>query len=132
MSSSLLIRRALVLPGGGDWKARRADILIRDGRIDAVGELQQHADRVIDGNSLLAVPGFVNAHYHSPPSILRGTADGFSHPAFMWQNQAETAQRTAHEVYVSALRSGDGELAERMARSHIMANAEAIAECLKL
>lgn len=37
-----------------------------------------------------------------------------------------------HEHLVDALCSGDGELAERMARSHIMANAEAIAECLKL
>lgn len=37
-----------------------------------------------------------------------------------------------HEHLIDALRSGDGELAERMARSHIMANAEAIAQCLKL
>lgn len=37
-----------------------------------------------------------------------------------------------HEHLTDALRSGDGELAERMARSHIMANADAIAECLKL
>ena len=27
----MLIRDALVLPGGGDWQARRADILIEDG-----------------------------------------------------------------------------------------------------
>lgn len=37
-----------------------------------------------------------------------------------------------HERLIDALRSGDGELAERMARSHIMANADAIAQCLKL
>lgn len=37
-----------------------------------------------------------------------------------------------HEHLVEALRSRDGERAERMARSHIMANAEAIAESLKL
>ena len=37
-----------------------------------------------------------------------------------------------HEHLIDALRSGDGELAERMARSHIMANADAIAHCLKL
>jgi DNA-binding GntR family transcriptional regulator len=36
-----------------------------------------------------------------------------------------------HEHLVDALRSGDGELAERKARSHIMANADAIAQCLK-
>jgi DNA-binding GntR family transcriptional regulator len=35
-----------------------------------------------------------------------------------------------HERLLNALRSGDGELAEHMMRSHIMANAEAIADCL--
>ena len=103
----MLIRGALVLPGAGDWRARRADILVRDGRIAALGERLQDADaEVIEASSLLAVPGFVNAHYHSPLSLLRGTADGLSHPAFMWQNQADTAGRSAHEVYVSALLGG--------------------------
>jgi DNA-binding GntR family transcriptional regulator len=37
-----------------------------------------------------------------------------------------------HEHLIDALRSQDGELAERRARSHIMANADAIAQCLKL
>lgn len=35
-----------------------------------------------------------------------------------------------HEHLLEALRRADGELAERAARAHIMANAEAIAECL--
>ena len=35
-----------------------------------------------------------------------------------------------HEHLLEALRRTDGELAERAARAHIMANAEAIAECL--
>ena len=103
----MLIRNALVLPGGGDWRPRRADILIRGGRIAALGSIQADPEeKVLWGDSLLAVPGFVNAHYHSPLSILRGTADGLSHPAFMWQNQADTARRTPHEVYVSALLGG--------------------------
>jgi cytosine/adenosine deaminase-related metal-dependent hydrolase len=100
----LLIRGALLLPGGGDWEPRRADILVRDGRIAALGAAQPApGERVIEAANFLAVPGFVNAHYHSPLSILRGTADGLSHPAFMWQNQADTARRTPHEIYVSAL-----------------------------
>jgi cytosine/adenosine deaminase-related metal-dependent hydrolase len=101
----VLIRNALVLPGGGDWRPRRGDILIKDGRIAAVGDGLEDAE-VIEAGSLLAVAGFVNAHYHSPLSLLRGTADGLSHPAFMWQNQADTAGRNAHEVYVSALLGG--------------------------
>lgn len=100
----MLLRNALVLAGGGDWKARRADIRVRGEKIAAVGTLaEEPGEEVIDAQRLLAVPGFVNAHYHSPLSLARGTADGFSHPAFMWQNQADTAGRTAHEVYVSAL-----------------------------
>ena len=98
----MLLRNALLLPGGRDWKPRRADILIDKEQIEAVG-VGLHGSPAIDATSLLAVPGFVNAHYHSPLSILRGTADGLSHPAFMWQNQADTARRSAHEVYVSAL-----------------------------
>ena len=98
----MLIRNALLLPGGRDWKPRRADILINKEKIEALG-VGLHGLPVIEATSLLAVPGFINAHYHSPLSVLRGTADGFSHPAFMWQNQADTARRTAQEVYVSAL-----------------------------
>ena len=37
-----------------------------------------------------------------------------------------------HEYLIDALRSHDGALAETRARSHIMANADAIAQCLKL
>jgi len=99
----MLIRNALVLPGGGDWAARRDDILVRDGRIAALGTAQPApGERVLEGANLLAVPGFVNAHYHSPLSLLRGTADGLGHSAFMWQNQADTARRSPHEAYVSA------------------------------
>ncbi len=37
-----------------------------------------------------------------------------------------------HEHLIEALRRRDGELAERRMRSHILANAEAIAQCLNL
>lgn len=103
----MLIRNALVLPGRGDWEARRADIAIEGNRIAAVGgNLRIPGGKVIEGADLLAVPGFVNGHYHSPLSILRGTAEGLSHPAFMWQNQADTAGRTPEEITLSALLGG--------------------------
>jgi DNA-binding GntR family transcriptional regulator len=37
-----------------------------------------------------------------------------------------------HEHLLDALRNGNGEFAERACRAHIMANADAIAECLNL
>jgi 5-methylthioadenosine/S-adenosylhomocysteine deaminase len=84
---------------------RRADVLIRDGRIAAVGALPPPApgEAVIDARDRLLVPGLVNAHTHSPLNLLKGTGDALSHPAFMWRNQADTARRSPDEVRLSAL-----------------------------
>src|SRR5207237_3431601 len=60
-------------------------------------------DRVIELAGKLVVPGFVNAHLHSPPTLCPGTIDAASHPIFMWLNQADSAARTPREVYVSAM-----------------------------
>ena len=57
---------------------------------------------VIDGGRLLAVPGLINAHTHSPPNVLRGTTDRMDHVEFMWTNQRDTAGRSDEQVYVSA------------------------------
>jgi cytosine/adenosine deaminase-related metal-dependent hydrolase len=37
-----------------------------------------------------------------PLNLTKGTGERLSHPAFMWLNQADTAQRTPREIYVSA------------------------------
>ena len=55
---------------------RRADILIRGDRIAAIGAVAEaepsSVGEVIDGGDRLAVPGFVNAHYHSHDTLLKG------------------------------------------------------------
>ena len=43
---------------------QRADIGIRDGRIVAVGEVDDDASRVIDATGLVVAPGFVDIHTH--------------------------------------------------------------------
>jgi N-acyl-D-aspartate/D-glutamate deacylase len=43
---------------------RRADIGIRDGRIVAVGEIDDDASRTIDATGLVVAPGFVDIHTH--------------------------------------------------------------------
>ncbi len=84
-----------------------ADILVTDGVITAIGTLtdEQRAtcDEIIDASGKLVLPGLVNAHLHSPASLSAGTVDDVSHPVFMWLNQADTANRTPREIYVSAL-----------------------------
>lgn len=106
--SRLIIRDALVVTlDAKDSVHDPGDVLIEDGAIVAVGtvddEAAEECDRVIDGTGRLLVPGFVNAHTHSPNNVVQGTADGLSHPAYMWITQAYTANRTPREHYVSAM-----------------------------
>lgn len=56
----------------------RADVLVEDDRIAAVGERLDapDADRVIDGEDLLLMPGMVNAHIHTEQNTFRGRYPG--------------------------------------------------------
>ena len=106
--SRLIVRDALVVTlDAKDSVYDPGDVLIEDGVIVAVGTVEDEAaegcDRVIDGAGRLLVPGLVNAHTHSPNNMVQGTADGLSHPAYMWITQAYTANRTPREHYVSAM-----------------------------
>lgn len=55
-------------------QAVQADILIRDGRIAAIGTGLPQADRVLDATGLQIYPGFVDAHCHLG---LDGSGIGF-------------------------------------------------------
>jgi N-acyl-D-aspartate/D-glutamate deacylase len=59
----LLIRGGTVVDGTGA-PARTADVAIRNGKIAAVGQLDEGAARVIDADGLLVTPGFVDVHTH--------------------------------------------------------------------
>ena len=104
----ILIRGALVLTLDSDNTIHpSADVLVEDGQIAQLGQLPassaENCDRVIEAGGRLLVPGFTNAHYHSPANFIEGTCDSLSHPAFMWMNQAYTANKTPRETYVSAM-----------------------------
>jgi cytosine/adenosine deaminase-related metal-dependent hydrolase len=84
---SLLIRNARILSFDAqdrDWP--EADILVADGRILAIGHglcPEQPPARVIEARGLLAMPGLINAHFHSPGNLLRGMVDGLPLEVFM-------------------------------------------------
>jgi N-acyl-D-amino-acid deacylase len=70
----LLIRGGRVIDGAGNpWY--EADVGIADGRIAAVGRLDEEpAERVVDAEGLVVCPGFVDMHTHSDLQLLANPA----------------------------------------------------------
>ena len=64
MGSDLLIKNGMMMDGSGG-PAFRADVLIRDDRIEDVGLFPDaRADRIIDADGLVVAPGFIDVHTH--------------------------------------------------------------------
>jgi 5-methylthioadenosine/S-adenosylhomocysteine deaminase len=106
LNQKLLIRNALVISSESSGSGTRVDVLVEHGRIAAIvegGTAPTAGTTIIQAHDRLLMPGFVNAHTHSPTNILKGTGDRLSHPAFMWRNQADTVGRTPDEIRLSAL-----------------------------
>ena len=86
---AILIRNARVLTmDDRDTEHARADILVRGTRIAAIGPaLPVPGDepdlRAIEAEGLLAMPGLINGHVHSPGNFLKGALDDTPLEIFM-------------------------------------------------
>ncbi|KZE63850.1 N-ethylammeline chlorohydrolase [Fictibacillus phosphorivorans] len=60
----------------GKWMVEEGDILIKDNKIDSIGNVEcDEKVEKLDGKGMLALPGLVNGHQHTPMSLLRCYSD---------------------------------------------------------
>ncbi len=65
----VVIRGGTVIDGSGG-PARRADVGIRDGRITAIGDVDEEARNSIDASGRVVAPGFVDVHTHYDAQVF--------------------------------------------------------------
>ncbi|MGE0447624.1 MAG: amidohydrolase family protein, partial [Vicinamibacterales bacterium] len=72
---SLSIRNATILTMNDALDVVEGDVLVVDGRIAAVGAVDETGDTVVDAAGDYLLPGFVQTHIHLCQTIFRGYAD---------------------------------------------------------
>ncbi|MDV3253719.1 amidohydrolase family protein [Devosia sp. BK] len=93
----------------GGWISARRSIEIASGRIVALHHYTPYIapeDEVIVGTGLLAIPGLVNAHTHSPDNLLRGSAPQLPLELWSLHSAAGREGRTPRQCYISAALGG--------------------------
>ena len=82
----------------------KGDLLVEGTKITAIGnDIPKSAHKVIAGENLLLMPGFVNTHTHASMSLLRGYGDDLE--LFQWLNDRiwpVEAKFTKNDIYVGA------------------------------
>jgi len=74
--ASLRISDATVVTMNDAFEVIEGDVLVRNGRIAAIGRLGDHnVDRTIDGRGCYLLPGFIQTHIHLCQTLFRGYAD---------------------------------------------------------
>lgn len=73
---SALITGATIVTMNDAFEVIEGDVLVRNGRIVAIGRLGEHkVDRTIDGRGCYLLPGFIQTHIHLCQTLFRGYAD---------------------------------------------------------
>ena len=68
MTFDLLIRNGILVDGSG-MPRYRADVGIKQGRIEEVGRISSPADETIDAEGMIVAPGFIDGHTHMDAQV---------------------------------------------------------------
>ena len=95
----MLITNAVILTMNDRFDVVEGDVLVRDGRIEAVGAIAAgaHDGAVIDAGGALVLPGFVQTHIHLCQTLFRGLADDL--PLLAWLRERVWPLEAAHDEH---------------------------------
>lgn len=75
MAQSVLIKGGTVVTMDEAGTVVEGNVLVRGGRIEAVGDVSGPADVTVDARGCAVLPGFVQTHLHLCQTLFRGAAD---------------------------------------------------------
>ena len=109
--TDIVIRDALIVTGDAEGRVIEGGLAVSDGRIEAIGEVPDRAQEVLDGRGLILAPSLVNAHCHAADSLFRGVVENLAlEPWLQTVWKAEGATLNAETCRLGA-RLGFAELA---------------------
>ncbi|WP_141499862.1 amidohydrolase [Paenibacillus luteus] len=99
-----LIKNVMILTMHGDQDPVNGDILIEgDTIIKLETSISDEVDVVIEGRGMLAMPGLINAHQHTPMSLLKGFSDDLKLMDWLEQKMLPAeANMTPEDIYWGA------------------------------
>jgi cytosine/adenosine deaminase-related metal-dependent hydrolase len=99
----VIVAGADVLVAPGDLRCD-VDLLVEAGRVAAIEPAAERSGPdVLDARGLLAVPGLVNAHTHSPENPMRGLGDGLALEPWLARLMGESGPYSEEDHYWCAL-----------------------------
>jgi 5-methylthioadenosine/S-adenosylhomocysteine deaminase len=107
---SVLIKGGTLITMDAADTLSRTDLLIRNGRIAGIGKIEETADRIVDAEGCVVLPGFVQTHVHLCQTLFRGLADDLA--LIDWLKKRVWPLEAAHskESIAASARLGIAEL----------------------
>ena len=100
---TLAVNNALILGRKGISAVRKGSLLIENGLIKKISEVEFDADEIINAEKNLLIPGFINTHSHVAMSRFKGLLDDMKLSEFLERTFKLDSERTDEDIYNSSI-----------------------------